>query len=648
MARKLRVQPDGVCFHVVSRIAHREFMFDETERDIVVGLLRKVSDFTGVFVVAYCIMSNHIHLLLFIDKPENLRLYERWRDCLEEGTGGVIPPMVEDQRGVTPCGPALSDEELRQPDEILFGMVMEILKNCTSNDLLIIDDVDVIPGDDLLYPALLKLDCRLILTTASDPEGSIGIQPLPYEALSQIFDKHGVKLADCEKRALIDAVNGHTLAVDLMARIIASGSHTAVTPADLLKAFARNPLVDSPEATDHHLRTLLSLAQIGDSARSILRYGTLIPSQGIRKDLFLAALPKECRHTLSDLLDRGWINETDGIIIFHPVVQTVCRTELKPSVRNCKSFLEALWAQYSPAEYDAEKFRQMAEVFSIAAQELDDESASAVLHAETLWSELGDFQRSREFLDSVLPRYEQMIAENSPVRAQLYNSLGRTCGELGMLSNALEYTRKALEISEKIYRPDHPELAAAYRNVGNSYLSLGNYKIALEYLFKALSIQERILPLHNLELTFTYDSIASAYSNMADLSRALEYHRYSLEIREKVLPPEHPLLAESYCRVGNIYAALRAPQKALEFLNEALSLYLKVLPHVHTAIADVYQGIGNVYAFMGHYDSALEYLEHSLTIYEQLLPPGHPTQMNIRNTITYIKAQIEGQPVPPL
>lgn len=114
MARKLRVQPNGVCFHVVSRIAHREFMFDETERDIVVGLLHKVSDFSGVFVVAYCVMSNHIHLLLYIDKPENLKLYERWRDCLGEGTGGVIPHMVEDQRGVTPYALRRSRLERRE------------------------------------------------------------------------------------------------------------------------------------------------------------------------------------------------------------------------------------------------------------------------------------------------------------------------------------------------------------------------------------------------------------------------------------------------------------------------------------------------------------------------------------------------------
>ena len=91
MARKLRAQPDGVCYHVVSRIAHREFMFDDVERDIVVGLLRKVSSFSGIFVVAYCIMGNHIHLLLFIDKPKTLKMYERWRECL-----GVDVDMVQD------------------------------------------------------------------------------------------------------------------------------------------------------------------------------------------------------------------------------------------------------------------------------------------------------------------------------------------------------------------------------------------------------------------------------------------------------------------------------------------------------------------------------------------------------------------------
>lgn len=82
MARKLRIQPENVCFHVVTRIAHREFFFDETERDIIVRLIRNVEAFSGVQVIAYCIMSNHLHLLLFIDKPSSLQMWERWQMLL--------------------------------------------------------------------------------------------------------------------------------------------------------------------------------------------------------------------------------------------------------------------------------------------------------------------------------------------------------------------------------------------------------------------------------------------------------------------------------------------------------------------------------------------------------------------------------------
>ena len=130
MARKLRAQPDGVCYHVVSRIAHREFMFDDVERDIVVGLLRKVSSFSGVFVVAYCIMGNHIHLLLFIDKPKNLRMYERWRECL-----GVDVDMVQDNGMYKIDGSAWVSEQ--EASEIRMCRQMSVLDRyeTTAEDL---------------------------------------------------------------------------------------------------------------------------------------------------------------------------------------------------------------------------------------------------------------------------------------------------------------------------------------------------------------------------------------------------------------------------------------------------------------------------------------------------------------------------------
>lgn len=76
MARKLRYQLENVCYHVVTRIAHREFMFDDEEKGIVIDFVRGVERFTGVKVLAYVVMSNHLHLLLFIEKPATLAAWE--------------------------------------------------------------------------------------------------------------------------------------------------------------------------------------------------------------------------------------------------------------------------------------------------------------------------------------------------------------------------------------------------------------------------------------------------------------------------------------------------------------------------------------------------------------------------------------------
>ena len=60
------------CYHLISRIAHRAFFLTEDERTRFVDLLRRVSDFSGVEVLAYCFMTNHFHILVYIPPPREL------------------------------------------------------------------------------------------------------------------------------------------------------------------------------------------------------------------------------------------------------------------------------------------------------------------------------------------------------------------------------------------------------------------------------------------------------------------------------------------------------------------------------------------------------------------------------------------------
>lgn len=64
-------KPDQCC-HPISRIANRAFFLSDEEKTRFVERLWRVAAFPGVEVLAYCFMSNHFHLLVYVPNPREL------------------------------------------------------------------------------------------------------------------------------------------------------------------------------------------------------------------------------------------------------------------------------------------------------------------------------------------------------------------------------------------------------------------------------------------------------------------------------------------------------------------------------------------------------------------------------------------------
>ena len=65
MARKLRVQYPGAMYHVMSRGDHLEVIFrDGKDPDLFLATLEEACVKTDWQVHAYCLMSNHFHLVV--------------------------------------------------------------------------------------------------------------------------------------------------------------------------------------------------------------------------------------------------------------------------------------------------------------------------------------------------------------------------------------------------------------------------------------------------------------------------------------------------------------------------------------------------------------------------------------------------------
>lgn len=61
---RLLVKGQRGVYHVMSRTACGQYLFDEEAKGIFIEMLRKQAGFCGIEVLAYCVMDNHFHLLV--------------------------------------------------------------------------------------------------------------------------------------------------------------------------------------------------------------------------------------------------------------------------------------------------------------------------------------------------------------------------------------------------------------------------------------------------------------------------------------------------------------------------------------------------------------------------------------------------------
>ena len=218
---------------------------------------------------------------------------ESFQRTLADSVGMAIP--VQERQG-------LNEEQTAE-------LALHYLSRCEAGDLLIVDNAEVTGKKwrdltkDPFYEKLRRLPMNVLMTTRHRDTGGKWLGRLAQEELREIFRRHGVNIPEGEMDRLIDAVDGHTMTVDMIARTIRE-SWGDVTAEKILTAMANSTLheADFDEIeTDHdpeqrqiyaHLRALFDLSGISEDGKYALRCATLLPQTGMDEALF--------RHALTD------------------------------------------------------------------------------------------------------------------------------------------------------------------------------------------------------------------------------------------------------------------------------------------------------------------------------------------------------------
>lgn len=578
----------------------------------------------------------------------------------------LIGPVADAFSGYSKLDPATRKPK---PQEQILQEVLQMLGEYGRDDLLIIDNLehpeqsfDRLTAEES-YKKLLGLPIRLMLTTRTEQEGQIQVGILAKEELRTIMRRF-YAAPDEVLDTLIDAVNGHTLAVELMARMLKADrrmtADTLLARLNTVGGLDREKDVRISSQKDRtrenfgekeriyqHLRILFDCSSLDDTEQMLLRHGFLIPDMGMDSALFLDCEPEDAAESLDKLIELGWLQESRGetrVLTMHPLVREVVWGELKPDGENCSRFLNALDDQYDPnGAYSAQKLEQIAETFARAAEILPMEPADQAIIWSAggyLFGKLGSYARALKLHQKALAIQEKLLPPGHSDLAVSYNNVGGAWSDLGDYHKALASYQKALDIREQVLPPDHLDLADIYINIGCAWGELGNHSRALEFFQKALAIRKEKLSSDHFDIAAIYNHIGTTWYSLGDYRRALEFHETALAIQEKVLPLDHPDLATTYNDIGSAWGALGDRSKQLIFLQKAVFIHEKRMPPNFLHLVLIYNRMAAAWSGLGNYQESLRFAEKALDICQKHLPPKHPYLAETYNSMGYAQNEL--------
>jgi len=79
MARSSRIFVDNACYHIIARGNQQQNIFlcaEDYEKYL--SMVKKAKRKYGIFLYAYCLMTNHVHLLIEAIKSKNMSKFMHW------------------------------------------------------------------------------------------------------------------------------------------------------------------------------------------------------------------------------------------------------------------------------------------------------------------------------------------------------------------------------------------------------------------------------------------------------------------------------------------------------------------------------------------------------------------------------------------
>lgn len=414
------------------------------------------------------------------------------------------------------------DDTLEMSDEDRFRNHLRFFKYLDERSLVVLDNFDSLPEDEPMFHEFLSMQFQVLVTTRNHvgEAASYEVKEIQdLEALQKLFYSYAPFAAEDRGDVLniIEKVYRHTLTVELAAKTL---TVSCMKPAKLLNELQKEGLclsnpnkvrltkdfISRKDRLYQHIRLLFQLQALSDTDIHILRNMTLMPEDGISKELFHFWQGNYDYNCTNDLVEHGWIQEDTARnrLALHPFLAEVLINETQPAMSKCADILKGIFENCVLYGLDVPYYNELLNTIeSIYRHIRMDDTASAALFMDTTMSYLCKYGRM-EAVERILAAFRALPG---------FEECKRWGGIYDCYAGYVEYMKSNYQSARRIYEhglqmldPVNKEYADLvsnlYNNLAQAHLALMDCDRALYFIKIALQIRaEYNLPLSNDTIT---------------------------------------------------------------------------------------------------------------------------------------------------
>lgn len=477
-------------------------------------------------------------------------------------------------------------DDTSENTESRFERHNRFLKSLKEDTLIIVDNFNVVPTPESRFDELMGYRCKILFTSRCrfSEYTEYELKEMPKSELiglvSKFYDKTEKKIDIV--REIIDEIHGHTLSVELAARLLSSGisrPKKLLTELKKSKSILKNEdkinIIKDGKNTKatyyEHIHKLMCVAGLTGEGGEILKHLTFVSNNGINKRLFARWLNLKNLNSMNLLIEYGFIQESEfHKISLHHLVKEITIDDKKPSIKNCYTFISNIHSEYLLHGIDLPYYKTMFDITEniIDIAEKDDiEKYKIFIKDAFAYMEKYAYKNGMNLIISELEQYTDSIDDTALIfdYKSAYEHIVN-----GDIQKATEYEMQAVSLCGRVIN-QHLK-ANIYANMGGLYHISGEMLKAKEFMEKAY----RILTENSLQ--YTADTVtqicnyASLASNMGESQKAIT----ALEKCTEHIIPNTLTHAELFENIGLIYLQVNDTDRAKEKLSTALNIYSEV------------------------------------------------------------------------